>query len=520
MASLNNVLMWSEKEWIPITAEEAVELHPGGSVSAHAGLFRCKLCRQNVTLVYGDYQVPHFRHSAYEKEKDCPERRLGPNYTIDYVVEKYELPIRIINITPTSFGFEMGFVRVPLAMLTPDLRITITSVGNYEHFYQHARERIDSNGITYLNIGDTPSEGYRISLSNADERLYNFWPQEVTGIDNDGALFDASSRIKMTDDSDVVVGKKYLLLRPGTQNLSDEHIEFIEISKKRISNTTWHLYEVCANDYDESVARFFWDYHCRLTEKPVQLQVVWPRYIKSPYLIKHDGNDVYLYMTGDAKAKAFPDTDIKSYACGSERVLSIDCKEKQQLISAGRTKTLKYTYFWKEELRFKSSFPNVIVKDVHGNEIKEGEINNLPAKQLIDISSDYDGFIICFYNNKIADKREITANTTIELDNIRWNNEVQVYIGKDCIWKGVFKKRSVITNDEIRDLLIRIKSMGGPYIKCPHSVRNMAVQIGNNNELNMWFKQCLNSDRISRKAYRELQTYITNHGSKDSEVQK
>lgn len=77
MASLTHVCMWSDHGWKRITAEQAARLHPGGTVSARSGLFMCELCGQYVTLTDGDINVRYFKHSAYEKSKDCPERTFG-----------------------------------------------------------------------------------------------------------------------------------------------------------------------------------------------------------------------------------------------------------------------------------------------------------------------------------------------------------------------------------------------------------------------------------------------------------
>ena len=64
MASLTHVCMWSNKGWKRITASEAAKLQPGGTVSAHSGLFMCELCGQYVVLVEGNRQVRHFRHKG------------------------------------------------------------------------------------------------------------------------------------------------------------------------------------------------------------------------------------------------------------------------------------------------------------------------------------------------------------------------------------------------------------------------------------------------------------------------
>ena len=80
--TLTHVCMWSEHGWKRITAKKAARLHAGGTVSAHSGLFMCELCGQYVTLTDGEIRTRHFRHSAAEKDKDCPERTFGPNYSV------------------------------------------------------------------------------------------------------------------------------------------------------------------------------------------------------------------------------------------------------------------------------------------------------------------------------------------------------------------------------------------------------------------------------------------------------
>ena len=79
MASLTHVCMWSDNDWKRITAEQAARLHPGGTVSAHSGLFMCELCGQYVILTDGDIRIRYFKHSAYEKSKDSKME------TINYV---------------------------------------------------------------------------------------------------------------------------------------------------------------------------------------------------------------------------------------------------------------------------------------------------------------------------------------------------------------------------------------------------------------------------------------------------
>ena len=75
MASLTHVCMWSDNGWKRITAEQAARLHPGGTVSAHSGLFMCELCGQYVILTNGDISLDlthSLLYDAARRKLICP----------------------------------------------------------------------------------------------------------------------------------------------------------------------------------------------------------------------------------------------------------------------------------------------------------------------------------------------------------------------------------------------------------------------------------------------------------------
>lgn len=83
--------------------------------------------------------------------------------------------------------------------------------------------------------------------------IYKFWPKSVQGIDKGGTIFDGITGRRMVTDSDVVVGKKYYLLRKGSIGCrTNQHVTIREISR----NNVWCLYEVMANDYDKGMLEF------------------------------------------------------------------------------------------------------------------------------------------------------------------------------------------------------------------------------------------------------------------------
>ena len=69
-----------------------------------------------------------------------------------------------------------------------------------------------------------------------------------------------------------------------------------EIIQKRIEWEIWTLYVVSASAFNEDAARFFLDFHCRLTDRPVSLQPVWPLFVEGNYIVKHNQNSMYLLV--------------------------------------------------------------------------------------------------------------------------------------------------------------------------------------------------------------------------------
>lgn len=52
-------------------------------------------------------------------------------------------------------------------------------------------------------------------LQNGIDKLHEFWPTEVNGVDSTGTLFDKLYGKKLVHDADVEVGKEYYLLKRG-----------------------------------------------------------------------------------------------------------------------------------------------------------------------------------------------------------------------------------------------------------------------------------------------------------------
>ena len=499
--TLTHVCMWSEHGWKRITAKKAARLHAGGTVSAHSGLFMCELCGQYVTLTDGEIRTRHFRHSAAEKDKDCPERTFGPNYSVSYEPQKHELPIRIVvtagaahEPSSASFRFELGLIRAPISTLGADFRIELKPAGAPEPSWVFTKERLNSEGITYLTLGSLPSEKYILGFSNLSDTqhdtLRKFWPEEISGINPEGTLFDKETGRKLTNDADVEINQEYYLLvlnRPDQSGLcqkSDSSIRMREIAQKRAGWGSWILYEVCVSSLCEEAAKFFLNFHCRLTEHPVSLQPVWPLYVAGEFLIKHSQGNMFMLVAGNViSVKTFPQTTVRQLrGCVGKseqsKLYEISCQGRQQLISAGRTQPLQYTYFWKEPLNQVRSIPEISVKDLSQSEIPPGETDTLPRKGVLRFTSAFDGELIISYGNRVTGRRKIHADQMLELDSLSFGVKVQALIGLDEVWYIHFKKQQSVIADNESEILKYITRTSGASIPSPHALRNIAAALG------------------------------------------
>lgn len=514
MASLTHVCVWSDNGWKRIDAEQAAKLHPGGTISAHSGLFMCELCGQYVSLIDGAVQTLHFRHSSHEKSKNCPERKSGAGYSISYNSQEHDLPIRITGVFSSSFRFEIGLIRAPIASLCRDFCIEIKPKGVSATPYVFTKERLNYEDITYLPIGEKPFEKYTLNFKNGSNKLLEFWPAEINGIDPEGTLFEESSGKKLTYDADVEIKKEYYLLKRDkfygkseSEQKSYSSIRIRKIVQKHFGSEFWTLYIVSASAFNEETARFFLNFHCRLTDHPVSLHPVWPLFVEGNYIVKHCQDKMYMLAEGDvATVKTFPSVEVcqLNHNTSSSKLYEVHCSSRQQLISAGRTHPLQYTYFWKEPLNRVGPSPEILVTDLLGSKIESGESNTLPHNKTLLFKSRFDGELI-ISNNRIVDKRKIVADRQLELEGLSYGVSVLVVIGLDVVWEINFKKRQVsIVSDEV-EILKRLRNRSGAFIPSPHSLLNILSGIGQYPQICQWIRKCIKEDSINEQSYRRLQ---------------
>ena len=458
---LTHVCMWADQSWKKITAYEAAKLYPYGA-SAHSGLFMCELCGQYVTLTNGSYQSRHFRHSAKEQNKDCEDRSDLNGYSYYFKAEAHDLPIRITIINLRQFKLELGLIPVSDTLMEELAGHTILIDGgdSARDKYKYSVDRIIPEQVNYLPIGTEPKKEYKVFVKPDVRKISLFWPNRIEGIDPRGTLFDGRTGKKLQYDSDVVVNREYFLLVRGYGISYPREIEVNELCAATCGYATWKVFRVVATKFSEQTARFFLDHHCRLTDEPVKMYPIWPMHINSPYVVYHNAKEIYVYFHGNAETNLSPKGTIKPFPGKDPKVLLISASDRQQLLSAGRTRVLKYTYFWQQELKQKAELPQVRVNDFSGNLIEEGISDKLPLKKSLTIIPQVDGCLELFKDGIVVEKYRVDSGKEFLIDNIKYGCSIKVYQGCDLVWEITFqkdKKRNQIKDEELLEKLEKCK---------------------------------------------------------------
>ncbi len=212
----------------------------------------------------------------------------------------------------------------------------------------------------------------------------------------------------------------------------------------------------------------------------------------------------------------FPAAAVQKFNCGSAdaKIYEVFCGGRQQLISAGRTKVLQYTYLWREELNQPGVRPRVLVKDITGADFGSGETDVLPKAGILRINSDFDGELIIYKSNRISEKRPVGADKCIEIDGLTFGTAVQVVVGLDVIWEINFKRQKTVTAVDEDEILKQITSVSGPMIAVPHSLRNILAGMNRYPRVCRWIRKRIKDGRICEQSYRRLQAAYLNLNKK------
>lgn len=493
--ALTNVAMWTDKGWKSVTRDEAIRVFPDEKVSANSGIFMCRLCKKYVTLTAPGIYTRCFKHSRGDEDKECDDRILSAPIQ-NFELHTFIPPMRIKINNSQSYTLEIGFI------LPPDIKdnrgsiiIKNTNISTIEYKYDISRLSYDS--LTYLQLGSVPAEKYTIAVLESSLSL----PPIVDGIKKSGALFDYYTRKKLPDDADVVVNHDYYFLT--TKKL---YVPSGIIANQICIMNGWYIYKIRAKVFNRFNADFFFKYGYLLTEKQALLAFLWPEYILSPYVIRHKSDKLNLYIQGESIIpKIYPTGNILCCKyCDSDNgvAVTVGCNARQQLLSAGRTKVLRYTYLWKDNLYTCIEPPIVKITDIKGFEVIAGENNKLPEKEILQITPQFDGYIEIVKDGWIIDKRRIIANVISEIDMIQFGMTINIFQGLERVWSVSYVRQKKTVSDDEEKLLQLLQNAGGKKISISHLFGVAVNKYEDYPQIKKWIYTQIRNGFIFEKAYK------------------
>lgn len=509
---LTHVCVWdSEIGYRRITVEEACEMYPYG-VSARSGHFVCELCAQNVLLTAPGMNVQHFRHDPASPNKECDERQASfdPNYGRSLrALNSHVMPLRLV-VTGTTFSLQLGFFYPPDHKAHCD---KIKIAGDSHQIYEYSFERIERIGTTYLSVGSTPSRIYCVEYVNANPELKRFWSNNIQGIDQKGSFFDGRTGQILQPGGKAYSGKFYYLLQRQPMYTSPTDIEATEIGKTHASSFgIWYLYRIRIKKFSEYSAKFFLKYAIFLTEKPTNFYPIWPACIQDPYFIYHNSAEFYFYLCGDdAELKSYP---AKTNVLGTQdgKLYKLYTREREQLISLGKSGALGFSYLIKQELQKVAPMPKITISDASGNLLNEGVYWNLPKSRLITVSCLYDGKAVVQRKGKTEYIYKLSAGEHLIIDGLSFGTEIHFYQGCDYIRSICFAQKTASLDVMTLDAALakKLNSCSGSTVSVTHALGSLVSKLGEYPQTKKWLYVALCRGEISRTALHLLRKTIQN----------
>ncbi len=510
--SLTHVCVWDGKAgYRRVSIEEACSMYPY-TVAANRGIFVCSLCAQNVGLTAPGANVRHFRHTSAAQKKECEDRaqayaRASTGYNC------HPMPLRI-KVSRGNYLLELGFFHAPSSVTGGPRcqKIIITDDNEQEHV--HSFERLSSEGITYLNVGNIPSTEYHLSYDHPSSNLDRYWPPKTTGVNSRGSFFDYSSGKILHSGSKAYPYQDYYLLQCRSIGYVPHGISYESIAETRTGSfTTWYLYKIHVQDFSASVARFFLERSIFLTEKPVAFYPVWPPYIENPYFLYHNDPRMYFYMQGeDAELNIYPASIHTQHEnLGDGKLYRLYAASKEQLLSLGQSGSIGFSYLMTKNLDMVAEAPQVQIKSIDGKVIAEAVCNRLPKGKQITIQTPFDGKVIILKNDRILEIRHVVAEQMITIDELSFGYEIQIFQSCDLIRTVKFEKLKENTNYTVmdQDMVQKLNNCNGPVMAVPHSVGAIVRELSNFPQSKKWLYQVIRRGEIPVDAFKLLVSYKT-----------
>ena len=514
---LTHVCEWDPKTgYRRITVEEASAKFSSYTVPVEKSFFVCELCAQKIGLTKArkDTGTRYFYHSRGEQDKTCEDRQQTYDRPIA-ALNEHVMPIRI-KVSGDTFSLQLGFFS-PYKDSKQDLTCRKIKIAtDFHRTYEYSFDRINSIGITYLDVGNRPSRVYGIEYVQPSIGLKKFWPTKVPGIDpSSGALFDKESGKLLPVGSKAYVGKPYYLMQRGRLCFHRD-IDAKEIAHFQVGAFEWwYLYEISSQCFSERSAQFFLQRSIFLSEIPLEFYPIWPVYVTDPYFIYHEHAEMFFYLAGTyADLNSYPVTSEflvpKSEPTQNGKLVKLFAPNKEQLLSLGTSGALGFSYLLKQALNMNCTAPSITVADYNGNVLEQDRYTKIPKAKGITISASFDGKVLLFQKGKIQEVLPLAGGEIATIDPISLDMEIRIYQGCDCVRTLAFQRENLSRDGENsdKDLVAKLSGCREDLISISHSFGAIAEKLKNYPKTKQWIYKVIRQGTLPRTAYNLLVRHI------------
>jgi len=218
----------------------------------------------------------------------------------------------------------------------------------------------------------------------------------------------------------------------------------------------------------------------------------------------HRKDVLYFYLEGEGViSKAFPYAYIQKTDLSNENthVLRIESNDRQQLVSAGRVKVLKYTYLWKDSLIRSVGRKKICVVDDAGQQLPPGTYQNSPIKGQISFNCEIDGFVeVNEIDGFPINRYSFSAGQKTIVENVWLGTTVNIYYGLDLVWTAKFEQSTSDGEINERNLIKQLETYQYDYIRISHAVGSVAAELQRYPMLRDWYRLQVKNRKISKRA--------------------
>lgn len=503
--ALTNV--WTKNhqgEWVRTTAEVESSNYRY-HVSANLRHFRCYSCFHYVEYYpESSTQCCHFRHSRRDIDKDCEDRSTSSAYSTIPSTWDSPAPMRL-HVNSYQPELAIGFLpidQVKLKQLASESAAWILKGAcGSPMVYRIDASRFTPHETTWLPIRIEWAMSIQASF-RAKTPCPIQWNRPIRPATPRGAVFDCITGRKVEDRGDVEVGREYWLLGSNSYIGSNDDVRINRVT----SGSRWHLFRIKTLQYSESASNFFFEkLHLRLTNRPANINALWPPMIETDDMLETNCQRLWLLVEGES--------DLEVYPCWSRPILNkltIDAQthlyelshdNSLQLVSAERfSKKLKCLYLRSLEDIPDHTSPELLVTDDNHKLLSDDVLKVLPVNGILSILSEVDGFVDVSDEDGLIYRQEISAGEELRLTALTCGNTLTLFQGLDAV------RTIAIPRPEKRNVSsISLPEWRGYPVPFPRRYAGILAQVDRGSELYTRIQIALSKGTIRADGLKYLQ---------------